>query len=176
MNKGSNLDQRWNQEEMSKGSNLDQRWNQEEMSKGSNRDQRWNQEEMSKGSNLDQKWNQEEMSKCSNLDHRWNQEEMDKGSQPIRRMTESRVTPLPAKRETFWTHPKNKQTNKKADVVLVTHTTATSWQNDFRWWWFQRWNPDTDTSHLGTSHEEADTQVFLQWTTKHLTFFLFHNT
>ena len=29
-------------------------------------------------------------------------------------------------RETFWTHPENKQTNKKADVVLVTHTTATS--------------------------------------------------
>ena len=83
------------------------------MNKGSNLDQRWNQEEMNKGSNLDQRWNQEEMNKGSNLDQKWNQEEMNKGSQTIKRMAESRVIPLPAKWESFWSHPKNKQTNKQ---------------------------------------------------------------
>ena len=50
-----------------------------------------------------------------------------------RRMVESRVIPLPTKWET-WSHPKI----NKTDVVLATHTTDTSWQDDFSWWRFQR--------------------------------------
>ena len=46
---------------------------------------------------------------------------MNKGSQPVRRMTESRVIPLPAKWETI-PHPEI----NKAHVVLATHTTDTS--------------------------------------------------
>ena len=69
-----------------------------------------------------------------------------KVSQPVRRMTESRVIILPAKWET-WSHPKI----NKADVVLATHTTDTSWPDDFSWWWFQRchsnWVPQPRYRH-----------------------------
>ena len=72
-----------------------------------------------------------------NLDQTWNQEKMNKSSHPARKTIESRVIPLPAKWET-WSHPKI----NKADVVLATHTTDTSWQDDVSWWPFQRchWN------------------------------------
>ena len=35
-------------------------------------------------------------------------------------------------------------------------------------------NPNTDTSHLEASHEEANTKVFLWWITKHPALLLFH--
>ena len=79
---------------------------------------------------------------------------MNKGSQPVRRMTESRVNPLPAKWETV-SHPKI----NKAVVVLSTHTTDTilaggGFSDATQ---IESPNPDTDTSHL-----EAVTKVFLQ--------------
>ena len=65
-----------------------------------------------------------------NLDQTWNHEKMNKGSHPVRRMIENRVIPLLAKRENK-SHPKI----NKADVVIATHTTNTSWKDDFSWWW-----------------------------------------
>ena len=72
-----------------------------------------------------------------NRDQKWNQEELNKGQKNAVSQTEEWLkvgsSSLPAKWKSFLSHPES-----KADVVLATHTTDTSWQNDFSWWWFQR--------------------------------------
>ena len=78
-------------------------------------------------------------------------------------MIESRVIPLPAKWET-WSHPEINNT----DVVLATilqilvDKTILAGDGFSDATQIESANPDTDTSHLEASHEEADTKVFLQ--------------